>query len=52
MNVGSIIEGQPVIIRSRVDEKQVWKGTMGSVDRESANSQNSNNSSGNDRCKR
>ena len=46
MNVGSIIEGQPVIIRSRVDEKQVWKGTMGSVDRESANSQNSNNSWG------
>lgn len=46
MNVGSIIEGQPVIIRSRVDEKQVWKGTMGSVDRESANSQNSSNAWG------
>ena len=39
MNVNSIIEGQPVIVRSRVDEKQIWRGTMGSVDRESANSQ-------------
>ena len=39
MNANSIIEGQPVIVRSRVDEKQIWRGTMGSVDRESANSQ-------------
>lgn len=46
MNVGSIIEGEPVIIRSRVDEKQVWKGTMGSVDRESTNSQSSSNAWG------
>mgnify|MGYP000385368624 CR=1 FL=1 len=46
MNVGSIIEGEPVIIRSRVDENQVWKGTMGSVDRESANSQSSSNAWG------
>lgn len=40
MNADSIIEGDPVIIRSRVDENQIWKGTMGSVDRDSANSQN------------
>lgn len=40
MNANSIIEGQPVIVRSRVDEEQIWRGTMGSVDRESANSQN------------
>lgn len=46
MNVESIIEGEPVIIRSRVDENQVWKGTMGSVDRESANSQSSSNAWG------
>ena len=39
MNANSIIEGDPVIIRSRVDENQIWKGTMGSVDRDSANSQ-------------
>lgn len=39
MNANSIIEGQPVIVRSRVDENQIWRGTMGSVDRESANSQ-------------
>lgn len=45
MNADSIIEGQPVIVRSRVDEKQIWKGTMGSVDRESANSQSNNSNS-------
>lgn len=39
MNANSIIEGQPVIVRSRVDEKEIWRGTMGSIDRESANSQ-------------
>ncbi len=27
MNANSIIEGDPVIIRSRVDENQIWKGT-------------------------
>ena len=29
MNVQNIIEGDPVIIRSRVDSSQIWKGTMG-----------------------
>ena len=33
-NIQSIMEGSPVIIRSRVDENQIWRGTMGSVDRE------------------
>ena len=33
-NMGSIIEGDPVIIRSRVDTKTTWKGTMGEVDTE------------------
>ena len=33
MNVQNIIEGDPVIIRSRVDSSQTWKGTMGTIDR-------------------
>lgn len=40
MNVDSIVEGSPVIVRSRVDDTKTWKGTMGAVDRDSANSQN------------
>ena len=32
VNRDSIIEGTPVIIRSRVDASKTWKGTMGSVD--------------------
>ena len=43
LNVNSIIEGEPVIIRSRVDSSQTWKGTMGTIDRDSATS--SSNSS-------
>ena len=31
-NVWSISEGQPVIIRSRVDETQTWKGTISKID--------------------
>ncbi|MBU5479988.1 efflux RND transporter periplasmic adaptor subunit [Blautia sp. MSJ-19] len=42
MNVGSIIEGEPVIVRSRVDNSQTWKGSMGTIDKESATSNNSN----------
>ncbi len=42
-NAWSIIEGSPVIIRSRVDENQIWRGTMGSVDRDNANSDENNN---------
>lgn len=41
LNASEIIEGSPVIIRSRVDDTQIWKGTMGSIDRESASSSNS-----------
>ncbi len=33
-NRGSIIEGEPVIIRSRVDPQVIWKGVMGEVDTE------------------
>ena len=46
MNVQNIIEGDPVIIRSRVDSSQTWKGTMGTIDRESATSSNSSSSFG------
>ncbi len=46
MNVQNIIEGDPVIIRSRVDSSQTWKGTMGTIDRESATSSNSSSSLG------
>mgnify|MGYP004632779893 FL=1 len=43
LNVNSIIEGEPVIIRSRVDSSQTWKGTMGAIDRDSATSSSNNN---------
>lgn len=33
-NMGTIVEGDPVIIRSRVDTQATWKGTMGEVDTE------------------
>ena len=44
LNVNSIIEGEPVIIRSRVDSSQTWRGTMGTIDKESASSNNNSNS--------
>lgn len=44
-NASAIIPGEPVIIRSRVDEAQIWRGTMGSIDRENANSEGNNSMS-------
>ena len=44
LNVNSIIEGEPVIIRSRVDSSQTWKGTMGTIDKDSASSGNNSSS--------
>ena len=41
-NMGSIMEGQPVLIHSRVDDDVVWKGTMGKVDTENPGNDNSN----------
>ena len=38
INRDSIIEGTPVIIRSRVDSSKTWKGTMGSVDMDNSTS--------------
>lgn len=42
-NMSSIIPGEPVIIRSRVDETQVWHGTMGEIDEQNASSGSSSN---------
>lgn len=36
------MEGQPVIIRSRVDEDQIWYGTMGAIDKENASTSSGN----------
>ena len=44
LNINSIVEGEPVIIRSRVDSNQTWKGTMGTIDKDSATTSNSSNS--------
>lgn len=41
VNRDSIIEGTPVIIRSRVDASKTWKGTMGSVDMDNSTSNSS-----------
>ncbi len=38
----SLMEGEPMIIRSRIDEDQIWRGTMGTIDRENAVSDSSN----------
>lgn len=40
LNIQSIIEGSPVIIRSRADEDQIWRGTMGSVDMDNGSTEN------------
>lgn len=41
LNASDIVEGEPVIIRSRVDETQTWNGTMGNIDRDSATTSSS-----------
>ncbi|WP_373215664.1 efflux RND transporter periplasmic adaptor subunit [Ruminococcus sp. 5_1_39BFAA] len=42
-NKSSITPGEPVIIRSRVDETEVWHGTMGAIDEQNASSESSSN---------
>ncbi len=42
MNRYSIVQGEPVIVRSRVDDQQIWHGTMGAIDEQSSNSSSSN----------
>lgn len=44
LNIGSIVEGEPVIVRSRVNSSQTWKGTMGTIDKDSASSNSNSNS--------
>ena len=41
-NVWMISEGQPVILRSRVNEEQIWTGTIQTIDTENAQSGNNN----------
>lgn len=43
MEAQTFMEGDPIIIRSRLDEDQIWRGTLGAVDRENAVSDNNNN---------
>lgn len=42
MNMGSIMEGVPVIVHSRVDPEKNWKGTVSKIDRENASTGNNN----------
>ncbi|MCF0132765.1 MAG: efflux RND transporter periplasmic adaptor subunit [Blautia sp.] len=46
LNIGEIIPGNSVIVRSRVDEKLIWRGIMGNVDMDSTDSNENNNSFG------
>ncbi|MDO4338171.1 MAG: efflux RND transporter periplasmic adaptor subunit [Eubacteriales bacterium] len=41
LNIQNIVEGSPVIIRSRADEDQIWRGTMGSVDMDNGSTEDS-----------
>lgn len=41
-NIGTLSEGQSVIIRSRVDEEQTWNGTISKVDLENEEINNNN----------
>lgn len=36
LNISEVVVGEPVLIRSRVDETVTWSGTMGSIDRDNA----------------
>lgn len=46
LNINSLTPGQAVIIRSRMDETQTWRGTMGTIDRENASSGDSSSGFG------
>ena len=43
LNMSEIVTGEPVIIRSRMDESLTWDGTMGMIDRDNANKDNNEN---------
>lgn len=40
MNLSALSEGQPVTVHSRINEEQVWKGTVDSIDLEPSTDQN------------
>ena len=46
LNIQNIVEGEPVIVRSRVDSSQIWHGTMGTIDKDSATTNSNSNSFG------
>lgn len=43
-NMQSVQEGAPVLVHSRVDEEQLWRGTMGAVDTQNPGRDDSNSS--------
>lgn len=45
-NVWSLMEGQPVILRSRVDSEMTWKGTISKIDTQNSYDSGNNNGGG------
>ena len=43
-NMSSVQTGAPVLIHSRVDEEQIWNGTMGEIDTQNPGRDDSNSS--------
>ena len=43
-NRNTVVPGSAVIVRSRVDENQIWHGTMGAVDEQNSTNSSSSNS--------
>lgn len=43
LNMGTLTENTPVLVRSRVDDSVTWKGTITKIDRENAETGNSSN---------
>lgn len=41
-NIGSVMQGQEVLVHSRVDDSVTWKGTMGAVDTENPGNDSNN----------
>ena len=41
-NMGAVIQGQPVLVHSRVDEDVTWKGTMGEIDMQNPGNDSNN----------
>lgn len=40
-NIGALTENSPVIVRSRVDDTEIWRGTITKIDREKPENSNS-----------